>query len=61
MVAQLQQQLELLDEEFVVVGQVVSKERKRFDERAAAGHDLRAAVGQEVKGRELLEDANRVV
>jgi len=59
--AQPQEQLELLGEELVVVAQVVAEERKRLDERAAAGHDLGAALRQQVKGRKILEDPHRVV
>ena len=61
LLAQLQQPLELLLEEPVVVGEVVAEERERLDERAAARHDLGAAAGEQVDGRELLEDADRVV
>ena len=57
----MQQELELLREERVVVAQVVAEERKRLDEGAAADHDLGASAGEEVDGRELLEDADRVV
>ena len=56
-----QQQLELLGEELVVVGEVVAEERERLDERAAPGHDLGAPAGEQVERRELLEDADRVV
>src|SRR5215207_6631132 len=60
-IAQLQQQLELLGEQLVVVVQVVTEQRKRLDERAAAGHDLRATVRDEVERGEVLEDAYGVV
>ena len=59
--AQLQQQLELLDEQLVVVGEVVAEERERLDERAAPGHDLGAPAGEQVERREVLEHAHRVV
>ena len=60
-VTQLQQELELLDEELVVVGEVVPEERERLDERAPAGHDLGATAREEVERRELLEHAHRIV
>ena len=60
-VAQPQQQVELLGEQLVVVVEVVAEERERLDERAAAGHDLGAAAGEQVEGGEVLEDAHRVV
>ena len=56
-----EQQLELLAEELVVVAEVVAEQRERLDERAAAGHDLRSTVRQQIDGRELLEDAHRIV
>src|SRR5205085_585083 len=57
----LEQPEELLLEEAVVVAELVAEERERLDERAAAGHDLRPAVREQVDGRELLVDADRVV
>ena len=60
-VAQLQQQVELLGVELVVVLEVVAEEREGLDERAAAGHDLRAAAREQVDLGEVLEDADRVV
>ena len=59
--AQAQQQLELLREQRVVVVEVVPEQRERLDERAASGHDLRAAVREQVERRELLEDADGIV
>jgi hypothetical protein len=56
-----QQQLELGGEQLVVVVQVVAEEREGLDERPAAGHDLGAAVAEQVERRELLKDADRVV
>ena len=56
-----EQQLELLGEQLVVVVEVVAEEREGLDERAAAGHDLRAAAGEQVERGEVLEDAHRVV
>ena len=56
-----EQQVELLSEQCVVVGEVVAEERKRLDERAAPGHDLGAAVRDQVDRRELLEDPDGVV
>ena len=61
LLAQREQQLELLGEQLVVVVEVVAEERERLDERAAPGHDLRAPAGEQVERREVLEDAHRVV
>ena len=60
-VAKFEQLLELLGEQPVVVRKVVAEERERLDERAAAGHDLRAAARKQIDRRKLLEDAHRVV
>jgi hypothetical protein len=59
--AQLQQQLEFFGEQLVVVAQVVTEERERLDERATAGHDLRAAVRDEIERGEILEDTYGVI
>src|SRR3954462_8211779 len=59
--AQREQQLELLGEELVVVLQVVAEQREALDERAAPGHDLGPAAGEQVERREVLEDADGVV
>ena len=56
--ADIQQQVELLGEERVVVFEVETEERERLDERAAAGDDFGAAVGDEVERGEFLEDAD---
>ena len=61
LIAQREQQLELLREQLVVVVEVVAEQRERLDERAAPGHDLGPPAGQEVERRELLEDADRIV
>jgi hypothetical protein len=61
LLAQGQQQVELLGEELVVVAQVVAEERIGLDEGAAADDDLRAAVGDEVERGEVLEDADGIV
>jgi hypothetical protein len=60
-IAHGKQELELLREERVVVVQVVAEERKRLDERAAAGHDLGTAARDQVDFGEFLEDPHRVV
>jgi hypothetical protein len=57
---QAQQQVELLVEEFVVVGEVEAEQRKCFGERASADDELDAPTGDEVDRRELLEHAHRV-
>jgi len=59
--ADLQEELELFFEELVVIRQVVAEQRERLRERAAARHDLGAAVRDEVEGREILEDTHRIV
>jgi hypothetical protein len=40
---------------------VVAKERIGLDERASTNDDFRAALGDEVEGGEVLEDADRIV
>ena len=59
--AEREQQLELLREQLVVVVEVVAEQRERLDERAAAGHDLGPAAGQQVERGEVLEHAHRIV
>ncbi len=61
LLTQLQQPHELLLEEPVVVGEVVAEERERLDERATSDHDLGTAAREQVDGRKLLEDADRIV
>ena len=51
----------MLGEQLVVVVEVVAEERKRLDERPAAGHDLGAPAGQQIDRGEVLKDADRVV
>ena len=59
--AQFEQQLQLLDEKFTVVVEIVAKEGERFDEGASPGHDLGPALGDEIEGGEALEDAHGIV
>src|SRR5215218_223944 len=59
--AQLQKQPQLLGEQLVVVAQVVTEQRERLNERAAASHDLRTSVRDEIECGEVLEDAHGVV
>ncbi len=59
-VADLEEEIELLGEEGVVVFEVEAEEGVGLDEGAAAGDDLGAAAGDEVEGGELLEDADGV-
>ena len=61
LLAEPEQQFELLGEQRVVVAEVVAEEGEGLDERPAADHDLRAPAGQEIHGRVLLEHADRVV
>ena len=56
-----EQQLELLGEQLVVVVEVVAEQREGLDERAAPGHDLGPAAGEQVERREVLEDADGIV
>ena len=55
------EQVELLLEERLVVGEVEAEEGERLDERPSADGDLGSAVTEGVDGREALEDADRVV
>lgn len=59
--ADAQQQFEVLGEQRVVVVQVLAEQRERFDEGAAPGHDLGAPARQQVDGGELLEHPHRIV
>ena len=61
MAQNLEQLFELLGEQAVVVGEVVAEERERLDERAAAGHDLRAPAREQIDRCELLEHAHGIV
>ena len=61
LIAELEQEVELLHEELVVVLGVVAEERIGLDEGAAADDDLGAPLGDEVEGGEVLEDANGIV
>ncbi len=59
-VANFQQQLELFLEKGIVVFELQAEERIRLDERAAAGDDFGAAVGDEIERGEFLEDADGI-
>jgi hypothetical protein len=59
--ADIQQQIELLGEERIVVLERETEERERFDEGATTDDHLGAPVGDEVKRREFLEDANGII
>ena len=61
LLAQLEQQLELLGVELVVVVEVVAEEGEGLDERAAPGHDLRAPAGEQVDLGEVLKDAHGII
>ncbi len=56
----LQEQVELLREQRVVVFEPQPEERKRVDERSAPDDHLRASLRQQIEGREVLEDADRI-
>ena len=55
------QQVKLFVEQRLVLGAWPTKENEGFGEGAATGHDLRAALRQEVQGGELLIDTDRIV
>src|SRR5438477_6762082 len=59
-VAQLQQELELLREELVVVLEVETEQRERVDEGATPDDHLRASLRDEIERRELLEQPYRI-
>ena len=56
----LQEQVELLGEEFVICPCVQSEERKGLAERTTADDKLGAPSRNQVEGRELLEESYRV-
>ena len=58
--AQHQQEVQLLSEQRVVVLEVVAEQRERLDRGAATDDHLRSPFGDQVNGRELLEQAHRV-
>src|SRR6266568_1297749 len=58
--ADLQQEIELLREERVVVLEIEAEQWERFDERTAADDHLRAALRYKVECRELLEQPHRI-
>src|SRR5207237_8220935 len=59
-VADREQELELLLKERVVVLELVAEQREGLDERATPDDHLRAAVREQVERRELLKYADRV-
>jgi len=59
--AQRQQQIELLGEQLVVVVEIEPEQREGFDERSTAGHDLGATLGDQIERRELLKDTHRII
>lgn len=61
LIAELEEQVELLGEELVVVLSVIAEEWIGLDEGAAADDDLGASLGDEIEGGEVLEDADRIV
>src|SRR5262249_56254241 len=54
------EQVELLLEEFLVVGEVEAEEREGGGQRAAADDQLRAAVRGSVERREVWGEPNRI-
>src|SRR5206468_785393 len=59
-VADLEEQVEVLGKQRVVVLEPEAEQRKRVDERATADHHLRAAPGEEVEGGEALKHPYRI-
>jgi hypothetical protein len=59
-VANLEQEIELLGEERVVILELVTEEREGIDERSAAHHHLRPPLGEKVERGEILEDTHRI-
>jgi hypothetical protein len=58
--AEIEEEVEFFGEELVVVFEFEAEEGVGLDEGAAAGDDFCAAVGDEVEGGEVLEDADWV-
>ena len=58
--ADAQEEVELLGEQRVVVGEFEPEQRKGFGERAAADDEVDPALGDQIEGRELLEEAHRI-
>ena len=54
--ADAQQEVELLGEQRVVVGEIEPEQRKGLGERAAADDEVDPALGDQIEGRELLEE-----
>jgi len=61
LLADREQQVELLGEQLVVVVEVVAEQREGLGEGPATRHDLRAPVREQVKRGEALEDAHGIV
>jgi HxlR-like helix-turn-helix len=58
---QLGEEVGLLSEQALVVGEVVAEERERLDARAASEDHLGPTAGDRVQGRVALENAHRIV
>ena len=56
-----EQQVEFFAEEFVVVLEVIAKEREGLGEGSPARHDLRTPIGQKVKSGEILKDPDGII
>jgi hypothetical protein len=59
LVTEPKQQLELLGEQVVELGDVLAEEGERFGKRAAAGDDLGPPVTDQVEGGEVLIHPDR--
>src|SRR5438093_6871653 len=59
-VADLEQEIELLRKQRVVVVEIEAEQRKGVDERATADDHLRPSVGDKVERREILEQPHRI-
>ena len=53
--ANLEKQVQLFGKKRIVVLHFQAKQRESFDKRTATNNHFRAAVGEEVKSRKLLE------
>jgi len=60
LVAETQQQVQLLGEQVVELGDVLAEQGERFGECAAAGDDLGPTVADQVEGGEILIHPDRV-
>ncbi|MNC38287.1 hypothetical protein D3C75_868830 [compost metagenome] len=60
MLIQLQQQLKVLGEQFLVVFQLVSEQREGLQKSTASVYNLRPSAGQQIQCGEVLEYPYRI-